>query len=159
MKSKILLTTIKNIFVSCAICITLSSCGVSEEALETKKLLDKLQTKTEVGINKKEYSNAVADLKYAFRQINNEKEKEDFERIIKIHETTYIFWDKCYSYKYPYNCPTDNPTVKLLFATFPELEKKASLDNKSSKRFNLHTDSVIQELWAMANSELETIKH
>ena len=70
MKSKILLATLKNIFIFSIICVTLSACETSQEALETKKLIDKLQAKTEVGINQNEYGNAVADLIYASRQLN-----------------------------------------------------------------------------------------
>ena len=70
MKSKILLATVKNIFIFSIICVTLSDCETRQEALETKKLIDKLQAKTEVGINQNEYGNAVADLIYASRQLN-----------------------------------------------------------------------------------------
>ncbi len=163
MKSKILLATVKNIFIFSVICITLSSCGTSEEALETKRLLDKLQAKTEVGINQNEYGNAVADLIYASRQIKNLKEKKAFEKIIKIHEITYTFWQECSSYDYPYSC-FSNGGMKPILESFPEIKDKQNdyaitQDHGSEIRIVWHTDSVIQELWAMANSELETIKY
>ena len=59
-------------------------------------MLDKLQTKTEIGINRIEYGNALKDIKYAYKQIENEKEKKAFEKLIKIHEVTYAFWKECY---------------------------------------------------------------
>lgn len=159
MKSKILLTTVKNIFIFSIICVTLSSCGTSEEALETKKLIDKLQAKTEVGINQNEYGNAVADLIYASRQIKNSKEKKAFEKIIKIHEITYAFWQECSSYEFPHNCVSDGG-MKPILESFPEIkEKQNDYAINYGSSFSWHTDSVIKELWAIANKELKTIKY
>ncbi|BAZ44835.1 hypothetical protein NIES4102_18520 [Chondrocystis sp. NIES-4102] len=123
-------------------------------------MLDKLQAKTEVGINQNEYGNLVADLIYAFRQIKNSREKKAFEKIIKIHEMTYTFWKECYSYEYEYNCISD-VQMKPILESFPEIKDKqddyaiTSLNNEIA----WHTDSVIRELWTIANKELETIKY
>ena len=184
MKNRIPFITIKNLFFYFIVCITLTSCGTngepseakkledkpqatkeavkpktSEEALETKKLLGRLQAKTEVGINRNEYNNAVADLKYASRQISDEKEKEAFQRIVKIHEIAYTFWDECYSVNYSYNCSKFNGMQPVL-ASFPELyEKESDYTTYLGGSHVWHTDSVIRELWAMANNELDTIEY
>ncbi|PSB11387.1 hypothetical protein C7B62_05635 [Pleurocapsa sp. CCALA 161] len=122
-------------------------------------MLDKLQTKTEVGINQIEYGNSLADLKYAYKQIEDEKEKEAFEKLIKIHEVTYTFWKECYSSEYAYNCPTEGQPMQLVLTSFPEIkDKQDDYTMFLLGAYQWNTNSVLSELWTIADRELEKIE-
>ena len=131
----------------------------SEQAIKTKELLDRIKIQMETGISLNEYSDDLADIKYAYTQIKNKNEQEKFKKLIETHELTYGFWRECFD---GYGCSEDySYRLRTILDTYPEIASKEgdslySLTLGGSTKWS--TDLVVQDLFKIIGDETTKIE-
>lgn len=141
--------------------LQLLACGKplpSPEAKQALEELQRLQSRTEVGINKQEYSKAVAEVKFAiekFETTDDAKARPEFINDLKSalsgHLLLLSHWDKCTK-----DCTNKFPQLAAIFAKYPDVQttlQSSAQQWGSPDEYIYSTEGVISEVWKRTGEE------
>lgn len=140
------------------------------EALNAIEELRRVNSAVEVGLNQVEYSNRLADVKYAVDRVNSLKNSNldsnfisSINGALQAHLLALNFWQKCYSSDYPYNCQSTSEGLASIFSTYPDLQSRTDLATSLPIRdlnstilgytTNWNTSGILSAVWQRAEDK------